>query len=218
MNFGLFPFDEFYCDFAVMPTLYGNLKAEWDSSTDEPVIINSEFNVLASHSVSSFKLDTKGLPKGQGDKGTVNICRLYFRRHIFHYVMQAFIPNTLTVFVAWMSFSIDPVSIPARVTLNISALIAMVLQYGNITKAIPKVGYLKGIDMWMLGCVLFIFASLCEFTYLARLMRSTSISTTVGDGKGLKIRLDKIDKWTRIVYPIVFLVFMLVYFIVSKLI
>ncbi len=41
--------------------------------------------------------------------------------------------------VAWISFFIMPEAAPARVTLGISSLIAMVLQYGNMASSLPKV-------------------------------------------------------------------------------
>ncbi len=50
-----------------------------------------------------------------------------------------YIPNTITVMVAWISFFIMPDAAPARVTLGISSLIAMVLQYGNMASSLPKV-------------------------------------------------------------------------------
>ena len=45
----------------------------------------------------------------------------------------------ITVMVAWISFFVMPDAAPARVTLGISCLIAMVLQYGNMASSLPKV-------------------------------------------------------------------------------
>ncbi len=55
--------------------------------------------------------------------------------------------------VAWLSFSINPKAVPARVTMGISSLIAIVLQYGNLVNSLPKVGYLKGIKCNFEGLV-----------------------------------------------------------------
>lgn len=82
----------------------------------------------------------------------------------------------------------------------------MVLQYGNIVKSVPKVGYVKSIDFWNIGCIGFIFATLIEFACLCHLSRSTSCQDKCSN---------YIDCSARIVYPICFVLFAMLYFYCS---
>lgn len=45
---------------------------------------------------------------------------------------------------------------------GMSCLMTIVLMYGSVASSLPKVGYIKSIDGWMLGCLAFIVAALLE--------------------------------------------------------
>lgn len=74
---------------------------------------------------------------------TCHVIVVKFTRYRVHYLLQVFLPNALTVCAAWISFTVPTEWAPARVTLCVSSLLAIILQYANVVNQIPPVGYFK---------------------------------------------------------------------------
>ncbi|KRZ20095.1 Replication factor C subunit 1, partial [Trichinella pseudospiralis] len=97
-----------------------------------------------------------------------------FQRRYVWYVLQAYIPTYLTIFISWVSFTLGPYAIPARTMLGVNSLLAMIMMFGNIMRNLPRVSYVKAIDVWMLACMTFNFCSLLELAVIGYLTKNAS--------------------------------------------
>ena len=85
------------------------------------------------------------------------------KRDIGFYMLQIYVPSVLIVILSWVSFWISIDAIPARVTIGLLTVLTMTTQSTGSRSQLPRVSYIKAIDVWMTVCLLFVFASLLEF-------------------------------------------------------
>ena len=89
--------------------------------------------------------------------------KFVLKRDIGFYMIQLYIPSVLIVILSWVAFWISIDAIPARVTIGLLTVLTMTTQSTGARTALPRVSYIKAIDVWMSVCLLFEFASLLEF-------------------------------------------------------
>uniref|UniRef100_A0A1I8H093 Glycine receptor subunit alpha-2 n=1 Tax=Macrostomum lignano TaxID=282301 RepID=A0A1I8H093_9PLAT len=85
------------------------------------------------------------------------------RRNIGYYLIQLYVPSVLIVILSWVAFWISIDAIPARVTIGLLTVLTMTTQSATARASLPRVSYIKAMDVWMSICLLFVFASLLEF-------------------------------------------------------
>ena len=110
--------------------------------------------------------------------------RLHFIRNTGYYMIQIFIPQILIVVLSWVSFWLDLEATPARISLGVLTVLTMTTQSSGVRGSLPKVSYVKAIDIWMATCLVFVFASLLEFAYInVTTRRHYKLQTVVQPGK-----------------------------------
>ncbi|XP_047457717.1 glycine receptor subunit alpha-2 isoform X1 [Mugil cephalus] len=87
----------------------------------------------------------------------------HLERQMGYYLIQMYIPSLLIVILSWVSFWINMDAAPARVALGITTVLTMTTQSSGSRASLPKVSYVKAIDIWMAVCLLFVFAALLEY-------------------------------------------------------
>ena len=99
-----------------------------------------------------------------------------------YYVTQVYVPSVLIVILSWVSFWLDFEAVPARISLGLLTVLTMTTQSSGARANLPKVSYIKAIDVWMAVCLIFVFMALVQFAYVNVLSRVQ------------KRRMDTIDK------------------------
>ncbi|XP_074650853.1 glycine receptor subunit alpha-2-like [Tubulanus polymorphus] len=97
--------------------------------------------------------------------------RFFLQRKVGFYLIQVYLPSVLIVSVSWISFWINAEAIPARVSLSVVTILAMITQSSGINAALPKVSYVKAIDVWVAMCQIFVFAALIQYAFISMLIR-----------------------------------------------
>ena len=65
----------------------------------------------------------------------------HFEREIGYYIIQIYVPSIMIILLSWVSFWLDPLSVPARVSLGVLTVLTMQTQSGQIATDLPKVSH-----------------------------------------------------------------------------
>ncbi|XP_032243194.2 gamma-aminobutyric acid receptor subunit beta [Nematostella vectensis] len=98
--------------------------------------------------------------------------KFVFKRRVRFYILSAFIPAAFIVILSWVGFWIDERSVPARVSLGITTVLAITTLIFGVQSTLPRVGYIKAIDVYLLGNFLFVFASLVEYAIMCSIFKT----------------------------------------------
>ncbi|CAH8451664.1 unnamed protein product [Schistosoma turkestanicum] len=101
----------------------------------------------------------------------------HLKRRFGFYLIYAYLPSLLLVVIAWLSFFVDYEAVPARISIGLLCVLALITQSAAILTQVPRVSYIKGIDIWLFVCLAFVVSSLLEFAITNSLARRRSKSS-----------------------------------------
>ncbi|XP_022834482.1 gamma-aminobutyric acid receptor subunit beta-like isoform X3 [Spodoptera litura] len=90
-------------------------------------------------------------------------CEIQFVRSMGYYLIQIYIPSGLIVIISWVSFWLNRNATPARVQLGVTTVLTMTTLMSSTNAALPKISYVKSIDVYLGTCFVMVFTSLLEY-------------------------------------------------------
>ncbi|KAK7498706.1 hypothetical protein BaRGS_00010083, partial [Batillaria attramentaria] len=163
----------------------------------------------------------------------------YLKRNLGYYMITIYIPSVLIVMLSWVSFWLSVDAVPARISLGILTVLTMTTQTSVAVSSLPKVSYVKAIDIWMATCLCFVFSSLLEYALVNVLERKSRkrrmsvaedferadlTSTQAGKRPWLQRsrtvdllaikKAQRVDNVSRYAFPATYILFCLVYFLI----
>lgn len=123
--------------------------------------------------------------------------RFILRRDVGYFLIQVYVPSMLIVILSWVSFWINVDASPARVSIGLLTVLTTTTQSSQSTATLPRVSYIKAIDVWMSVCLLFVFTALLEYAVVnvlsrrkgSRIINPTSGAESIIDANGRRTRL-----------------------------
>ncbi|KAL3312970.1 Neurotransmitter-gated ion-channel transmembrane region, partial [Cichlidogyrus casuarinus] len=94
-----------------------------------------------------------------------------FRRSVGYYLIQIYLPSLLIVVISWISFWLRRDAVPARIALGITTVLTMTTLISSTNASLPKISYLKAIDVFLVTCFIMVFASLLEYAAVSYLSK-----------------------------------------------
>jgi len=151
--------------------------------------------------------------------------KITLKRESGHLLVHLYMPFVLLVAVAYLSFWFDRKAVTARLVLCLTTLLAMFFHTAKVNKKVTS-ECCTSLDIWCGVCLAFVFWSLLEFVFVNYVGATTTEHNytqikneeeTVGKSQGSKKLVNnaanKADYFSRILFPVFFLLFIVIYFL-----
>ncbi|CAL4069877.1 unnamed protein product, partial [Meganyctiphanes norvegica] len=83
---------------------------------------------------------------------------------ICYFFYRTYLPSILIVMLSWVSFWINHEATSARVSLGITTVLTMTTISTGVRSSLPRISYVKAIDIYLVMCFVFVFAALLEYS------------------------------------------------------
>jgi len=174
LNLRRFPHDTQMCTLALESYGYQttDVRYAWNLRDDNtPAIYVNEEVELPQFELAGVEKSSKINPYNIGNHSSL-VAVFKMRRRIGYFLIDTYIPSTIIVIISWISFWINPDTAPARVALGITTVLTMTTLISSARASLPKVSYVKAIDWYLLLCLIFVFGSILEYTFVAYILNA----------------------------------------------
>uniref|UniRef100_A0A915DD23 Gamma-aminobutyric acid receptor subunit beta n=1 Tax=Ditylenchus dipsaci TaxID=166011 RepID=A0A915DD23_9BILA len=172
MQLQLFPMDFQTCRLEIESYGYttGDIDMYWgarrsDSTSPQKAVAFDHFS-LPQFRRTGYRVNVTKAVTSSGE-----YVRLYFEvilsRNLGFYLMNIIIPSMLIVSISWVSFWLSREASPARVGLGVTTVLTMTTLITTTNNSMPKVSYIKGLDVFLNFCFVMVFASLVEYAVVS---------------------------------------------------
>eukprot|EP00112_Aurelia_sp_Birch-Aquarium-sp1_P024598 Seg784.8 transcript_id=Seg784.8/GoldUCD/mRNA.D3Y31 product="Gamma-aminobutyric acid receptor subunit beta" protein_id=Seg784.8/GoldUCD/D3Y31 len=164
MDLHNFPFDEQTCTLPTRFYAYNNdhCRLKWSFEKGGPIFTPKKL-AISEFTLQNYLFDESvTVLSTAGAYDTLSV-KFILRRNIGFYVFQYLLPCALIVILSWVGFWIDYQSTPARASLGITTVLTITTLSNSIRSSLPQVAYVKSLDVYLLSCFVFVFASTAEF-------------------------------------------------------
>jgi hypothetical protein len=154
--------------------------------------------------VLSWQADSLPYVAHQGGPGTAGFqMQISVRRSATYYVLKVIIPLCLIVIMSWLPRWINPEQIGTNVGVSTTSFLTLVAYLFAITVLLPRVSYVTRLDRFIFLSTLMVFAGLIH----------TVINTAMLSSEK-KALMERIERWSRAVYPAILVVVLVISFVV----
>ena len=126
------------------------------------------------------------------------------QRQVGYYVWKVLLPLVLIVMMAWTAFWIDPTMAGTQVSVATTSMLTLIAYRFLLDSLVPRLPYMTRMDYFILGSTVLVFLTLVEVVMTSALAKMNR--------RGLARRIDRVS---RVAFPLAFLILTLVSFLPS---
>ena len=164
MDLKYFPFDSQVCSLSFASFGYSRQDVQYHWLFGDNTLSIPQLNL------PTFELRGERRHRVDFESLTGNYSRLelqlYLRRSKVFYINQIYVPSALIVIISWVPFWLERDDSHARVALTVTTVLTITTLITNTNDSMPKISYIKAIDVYLFVCFLMVFASLLRKPYI----------------------------------------------------
>ncbi|XP_038270277.1 gamma-aminobutyric acid receptor subunit beta-2 isoform X1 [Dermochelys coriacea] len=162
MDLRRYPLDEQNCTLEIESYGYTTDDIEFYWRGGDNAVTGVTKIELPQFSIVDFRLVTKNVVFSTGAYPRLSLS-FKLKRNIGYFILQTYMPSILITILSWVSFWINYDASAARVALGITTVLTMTTINTHLRETLPKIPYVKAIDMYLMGCFVFVFMALLEY-------------------------------------------------------
>uniref|UniRef100_A0A5K3EKF1 Ig-like domain-containing protein n=1 Tax=Mesocestoides corti TaxID=53468 RepID=A0A5K3EKF1_MESCO len=174
MDLQTFPMDVQECDINIGSYGYtlSELKFMWSETS--PIELNDEMQLSEFNAPKHFAtFDCTSQASTSTGNYTCLLAKFSIARQLGSYLVTTYIPNILIIMVSWLSFWVSVDAAPARVPLGLMSLLGILTQASSVGSNLPRVSYIKALDLWLIFSIIFVISVLVEYALAISYLRKT---------------------------------------------
>ncbi|NXA00342.1 GBRB1 protein, partial [Nesospiza acunhae] len=195
MDLRRYPLDEQNCTLEIESYGYTTDDIEFYWNGGESAVTGVNKIELPQFSIVDYKMVSKRVEFTTGAYPRLSLS-FRLKRNIGYFILQTYMPSMLITILSWVSFWINYDASAARVALGITTVLTMTTISTHLRETLPKIPYVKAIDIYLMGCFVFVFLALLEYAFVNYIFfgkgpqRQKKTAGRAGHATGEKSRLE----------------------------
>ncbi|XP_007249169.3 gamma-aminobutyric acid receptor subunit beta-3 isoform X1 [Astyanax mexicanus] len=165
MDLRRYPLDEQNCTLEIESYGYTTDDIEFYWKGGDNAVTGVSRIELPQFSIVDYKLVSRNVVFSTGAYPRLSLS-FKLKRNIGYFILQTYMPSILITILSWVSFWINYDASAARVALGITTVLTMTTINTHLRETLPKIPYVKAIDMYLMGCFVFVFLALLEYAFV----------------------------------------------------
>ena len=201
LNLKEFPMDSQQLEIQIVAAGYNEKEVLFVQNPDEPSGLADKLSVTE-WTVSSWVAETMiYLPTKNVEPLSGFHLVIHADRDVRYYVIKIIVPLLLIVAMSGLVFWINPKESGSQISVAITAMLTLIAYRFSIGELVPKVSYLTRLDYFILGSTLMVFLALLLVIITSNLAKSGQVQFAL-----------RIDRWSRIIFPLMLILVTLLSF------
>uniref|UniRef100_UPI0040747551 Gamma-aminobutyric acid receptor subunit beta-3,Green fluorescent protein n=1 Tax=Homo sapiens TaxID=9606 RepID=UPI0040747551 len=184
MDLRRYPLDEQNCTLEIESYGYTTDDIEFYWRGGDKAVTGVERIELPQFSIVEHRLVSRNVVFATGAYPRLSLS-FRLKRNIGYFILQTYMPSILITILSWVSFWINYDASAARVALGITTVLTMTTINTHLRETLPKIPYVKAIDMYLMGCFVFVFLALLEYAFVNYIFFSQPGRAMVSKGEEL---------------------------------
>ncbi|XP_032403613.1 gamma-aminobutyric acid receptor subunit beta-1 [Xiphophorus hellerii] len=167
MDLRRYPLDEQNCTLEIESYGYttDDIEFYWQGGSNAGSVTGVENIELPQFSIIDYQTLSKKAVFATGSYPRLSLS-FKLKRNIGYFILQTYMPSILITILSWVSFWINYDASAARVALGITTVLTMTTINTHLRETLPKIPYVKAIDIYLMGCFVFVFLALLEYAFV----------------------------------------------------